>query len=121
MVRIKPYRLKASILEPLIALMIIFFSITAAFFVVTNMREQINIKQTARAVALANRVLSESIKEENFLSEELEEEGLHMEKAIEWFDKENGLLYISINVYDNREKLIANRQKIIIADEAETE
>lgn len=121
MVRLKSYKLKASILEPMIALMIIFYSITAAFFVVTKMREQINIKQTARAVAYADRVLSESIRDENFLNGEFEEEGLRLEKTIEWYDKENRLLHISIKVYDNREKLIANRQNIIIADNVETE
>jgi len=89
--------------------------------VVTRMRDQINIHQTARASAMANRVLSECLKTENYLSEEMEEEGLHLEKTIEWIDKENKLLHISIQVFDNKEKVIANRQKIIIADEMEDE
>jgi len=121
MVRIVQYKLKASILEPLIALMIIFFSITASFFVVTQMRDRVNIKQSARAVTLADRVLTQTGIEENFLSEEYKVEGLRVERTIEWFDKEHGLLFLSVKVYDNRDKMLAVRQKIIIADETETE
>ncbi|MGD2034793.1 MAG: hypothetical protein PVF73_07045 [Bacteroidales bacterium] len=119
MVKLIKYKLKGSILEPLIALMIIFFSITASFFVVTNARDKINIKQTARAMVLADRVLSETLMKEDFLDTETEEEGLRMERTIGWYDMEHGLLLVSVRVYDNKDKLIAGRQRIIIADETE--
>ena len=121
MVRIVKYKLKGSILEPLIALMIIFFSLTAAFFVVTNMRDQNNMQQTVRAAVWAEKVLSNAVMDNDYLSAEIEEEGLKLEKSIEWYDKERKLLQISINVFDNRSKTLVTIKKIVIYDEEETE
>ena len=117
MVELIKYRLKATILEPMIALMIIMFSITSAFTVVMMANNHNNIHQIARADASADKVLYHTITEKKYLNEELKIDGLKIEKSVEWFDKTNHLLKIKILVYDNKRKILTTRQSVIISDE----
>lgn len=117
MVGLIQYKLKATILEPMIALMIILFSLTSAFTVVLKVSNQNNIHQIARADAIADKTLYSTIIERKYLNEEFKTEGLRMEKSVSWLNKPNHLLKIKILVYDNKNKLLTLRQKVIISDE----
>lgn len=110
----KKYLPGSSILEPLIALMIILFSLTAAFTVVIQSNRQNNVPQIVRAQELASGNLNQAIFNKMFLNEELLEDGLRIEKLFEWYDHEKSLLTCKINVYDNENKILANRTRIVI-------
>jgi hypothetical protein len=120
MVRIIRNRLKGTILEPLIALMIILFSLTASFTVVLQVNQRNNIRQLVRAGVCADRVMNMTTAEKRYLSEEIEDNGLRIEKEISWYSSEDQLIRIAILVKDNKGRLLAKRQKIIIADETQS-
>ena len=114
MVRLILKKIRGTILEPLIALMIMLFSLTAAFTVVIQANQRTHIPQHIRAQQLAASALNDAIHNRIFLNNEIQEEGLRLEKQFEWYDRENGLLICTINVYDNKNELLANRTRIVI-------
>jgi hypothetical protein len=115
LVELIKYKLRGTILEPMIALMIIMFSITSAFTIVMKANNHNNIHQIARADASADEVLFNTIRDKKYLDEELKLQGLTIEKSVEWYDKPNHLLRVIINVYDNKNKILATRQRVIIS------
>jgi hypothetical protein len=76
-----------------------------------------SIHQIARADAAADEVLYKTVAEKNYIDEEVKIQGLTLEKSTEWFDKPNHLLKIEIRVFDNKNKILAIRQRIIISDD----
>jgi hypothetical protein len=118
LVELIKYRLKATILEPMIALMIILFSITSAFTVIMKTNNHNNIHQLARAEALANMVVCQTMIQEKFLNEDFNKEGLRIEKVVDWYDKPNHLLKIQVQVYDNKNKLLTIRQRVTVSDDS---
>jgi hypothetical protein len=110
-------KLQGTILEPLIALMIILFALTSAVTVVVQVNQRNNLQQLARAGVCADWEMNSTIAGQKYLSEEVQENGLHVEKEVVWYKKENRLLRIGICVRDNRGRLLAERQKIIIVNE----
>lgn len=117
LVKLIKYRLKATIMEPMVALMIILFSLTSAFTIVLKTNNHDNIRQISRAESTAESILNQTIHEGKFLDEETKTEGFRIEKSMEWYDKPNHLLKIRINIYDNQNKLLTIRQRVIICQE----
>jgi hypothetical protein len=110
-------KLKATILEPMFALMIIMFSLTAAFVVVIKSNQHGNIQQMVRASSVADKIINSAIINKDFLSAELTEEGLKIEKEADWYSESNHLMKLTVKVFDNKGRLLIMRRKIIIIDE----
>ena len=73
MVKLIKRRFSGSILEPLIALMIILFALTAAFTVVIRANQQNNVQQTVRAQQMATTAINEAVHSRLFVNDELQE------------------------------------------------
>ena len=110
-------KLRGSIIESMIGLLIVLFSLTAAFSIVLKVSQNQSIKQHTRARLLADKSIHKICSETRFLSEEESVEGLTIEKKIVWYNQEQHLLEIEVKVYDNRERLLAFRRKIIISND----
>lgn len=117
MYKIASYRLKATILEPMFALMIILFSLTASFLIVVKAARHTNIQQQIRASAEVDRVMTETIDLQNYLDETTENEGLRIVKEISAYNNNKNLLVIFVAAFDNHNRLLVSRKKIIIPDE----
>ena len=107
-------KLRGSILEPLIALMIILFALTSAFTVVIRANQLNNIPLRVLAQQIASSSLNTAIHNKLFIDEEIRENGLRIEKLFDWYDREKGLLTCKVNVYDNKDKLLTSRIRVVI-------
>jgi hypothetical protein len=117
MVGIIKSRLKGTILEPMFALMIIMFTLTATFTVAIKVNQQGNIQQIIRATSIANKILNSSLTNKDFLSSDFKEEGLNIERKTEWYFESDHLMILSVKVSDNKGRLLILRRKIIIIEE----
>ena len=109
-------RLQGNILEPMIALIIVLLSVSAAFTVVVKARTQFNVVQVSRANILASKVFSESLEQKEYISQEFMDEGLMVNKQVKWFDKSNNLLQLSVEVIDNKGRTLSMRRQLLIID-----
>lgn len=112
-------RLKgATILEPMIALMIIAFSLTASLLVVMKSNSQNNIQQHARAMAASDDVFANTFAKTEYLDKNWEDNGLNIERECKWYDQNHNLLDVHVSIFDSKEKLLISRHKIIEVNEA---
>jgi uncharacterized membrane-anchored protein YitT (DUF2179 family) len=106
------YRLKATILEPMIALMIILFSLTASFLIVVKAARQTNIQQEVRASAEIDTVITDALEAGNFLDGTYDNEGIRIVKEVTKYTNNEQLMVITVSAYNNRNKLILSRRII---------
>lgn len=99
------------------ALVIVVFSISAAFVVVLRAHENNNTSQKIRAQQLAGRLLYEIQTEKEYIDESYESEGLSIEKEFVWYDRERGLMRCSVKIYDNKGVMLTERRRIVRYEE----
>lgn len=106
--------LTGSILEPLIATIILLTVLSMAFtiFIKLNMHPTLAVKNMANSVV--DSIYKETILNKNYLNQEFSLNGIQVLKEVK-LNEQNDLMQLNITVFDNKNKLI-KRKRLYIPD-----
>lgn len=106
-------RLKAvSIIETLVAMVILTISLGIAFMIFMNVISNNSVIVKTRAKVIAQEVAQEAIEEERWLNEELEIQNFIIQKKIRPSNNANNLLLLQVTVFKGQEKITTHHQLI---------
>lgn len=112
-------KLQGSVLEPVVAIIILVVTIGMALTVMTRTNAAIPVKAINKANEMIEREMSATLETSDFLSNEITDGAFHLVKKVQ-FSEETGLIDILLQVFDVNGKLIADKNRMIIEYNKET-
>lgn len=102
----------STLIETLVAMTIILFCSTLAALVYSNVLSSQNTAQKTRAYYVSRQVFDQALAKKNFLDLSEENEGLRVEKKCKPYKGDNGLIWINVKVYSEKEKLLWEESRV---------
>lgn len=100
--------IKGSVIEPVIAIVILITSFGMALTILTKLNSATSVKAINKANEMISNAVYETLTNSEFLDMEMKEGAFQLEKEVK-LDETNGIVKISFRVYDRKRKLIASR------------
>lgn len=107
-------KIKASIIEQLVALVIIVSVFSGGFLLLSNALGSNNTENKVRADVLVNNALNNLLLSKAYNSETFKYEGLTIEQKVQAHKNSNSLLIVTIEAYDSKNKVISSRKRIVV-------
>ena len=96
-------------------IVVIVFSLSA--MVISNVASTGISKEKQAAYILVKTLRNKTLKEERWIDEFIEENGLSIEKTIEDYNRTEGLKILKIKAFKGKEKLFESKEIILLKDE----
>lgn len=106
----------ATLIESLIAMVIIVLSLGVGTMIYVNVLNSDKQRLQLKAIGVLNRMAEQAKMEKNYLDAEQQLEGWNIKKTVDKYDQTENLYQLSITAFDTAGHLIAIRNELITVE-----
>lgn len=108
-VGLKKIFLRGSILEPVVSIVILVFTVGMALTILTKMNSATPVKAVNKANEIISEVLFETFTQADYLDKEWQEGAFSVERQVK-YNQESGILEVFIKVTDIKSRVLAEKR-----------
>lgn len=113
---LKPILKATTLIEALVAMVVVMLSFGIAVTIFANVTESSPLNEKIRVEVLLQELLAKTKIEKNFLDGEMQSNGIKVQKKVAPYAAARGLSILCLTAFDRNNKIIVERKELIFSE-----